>query len=124
MASRDLAVAGTSAKPLSDPLTHSFTFSTNPDGTISGAYSWGNEANPKGWNLNQPEDVRAATEALQKGLARKVAPAFMDAYYRKAFDQLNNPKNSHFNWIIFDNCKDETIKLNDLAWKLWLRQQR
>jgi len=38
---------------------------------------------------------------------------------RKAYDQLNNPENEHANGIVTNNCKTETQKLNDLAWKLW-----
>lgn len=42
----------------------------------------------------------------------------MDPYYRLAFDQLNNPAYNHRNGIIYNNCKTETAKLNNLAWGL------
>jgi len=118
---RDLSALGTSARPWSNPLTHTFTFSTNPDGSVVNTYSWGNAANLQGWNLNQPEDIKAAAQALQNGDAQKVAPSFVDPYYRKAFDQLNKPENNHANGVITNNCKTETVKLNDLAWKLLSR---
>lgn len=116
---RDLSAFGDSAHPISDVITHTFTFSTNSDGSIAHTYSWGNDANLKGWNLDQPIDMKAAAQAIQQGLAEKVAPSFVDAYYRKAFDQLNQPKNEHSNGVVTNNCKKETEKLNDLAWKLW-----
>ena len=119
---RNLDVFGAAAEPWWDPYTHTFTFSTNPDGSIAATYSWGNTANEHGWNLNQPEDLAAAVVALKKGYAKRVAPSFVDPYYRKAFNQLNNPKNDHRNGIITNNCKTETVKLNKLAWKLWSGQ--
>jgi RHS repeat-associated protein len=118
VANRDLAAFGTSARSLSNPITHTFTFSTNPDGSIAATYSWGNAANLNGWNLNQPEDMAAAAEALKNGLAMTVAPAYMDVYYRKAFDQLNVSTNDHSNLILTNNCKVETVNLNNLASKL------
>jgi hypothetical protein len=100
VASRDLASFGNSARSLSNPITHTFTFSTNPNGTVASTYSWGNAANLNGWNLNQPEDLSAAAEALSKGLAQLVAPAYIDPYFRRAFDKLNNPANNHTNGIL------------------------
>ena len=119
IANRDIAAFGNSAQPSSDVLTHTFTFSTNPDGSIAHTYSWGNDANLRGWNLDQPNDISIAAQALKQGIADKVAPNFMDAYYRKAYDQLNRPENEHTNLLVTNNCKTETKKLNDLAWKLW-----
>jgi len=116
--SRDLSAFGTSARPLWDPLTHTFTFSTNTDGSIASTYSWGNAANLTGWNLNQPEDIAAAREALQKGYAVKIGPSFVDPYYRRAFNTLNNPINDHRNGVIVNNCKSETVNLNHLATSL------
>jgi len=43
----------------------------------------------------------------------------MDPYFRKAFDELNNPKNEHSNGIFSNNCKAEAEKLNNRAWDLW-----
>jgi RHS repeat-associated protein len=122
--SRDLSAIGTSARPMWDPLTHTYTFSTNPDRSIAATYSWGNAANLTGWNLNQPEDIYAAQQALADGYAHKVAPGYLDRYYRQAFDLLNNPANSHRNGVIFNNCKAETVQLNNLAWQLINKAQR
>ncbi|AMZ71426.1 MULTISPECIES: RHS repeat-associated core domain-containing protein [Pseudomonas] len=116
---RDLSVVGTSARSWSNPATHTFTFTTNHDGSVESTYSWGNSANLEGWNLNQPEDISAAEQSLKNGEAKKVGPAFMDSYYRIAFDKLNIPANNHSNGIILNNCKSETANLNNLAWKLF-----
>ncbi len=109
---------GDAAGPWWDPGTHTFTFSTNPDGTIAATYSWGNTANTRGWNLNQPEDMEAAYEALQNGDAMLQDPGSMDEYYRQAFVQLNKKANEHRNGLVGRNCKTETKKLHDLAHKL------
>ncbi len=108
-------LGGDAAGPWWDPGTHTFTFSTNPDGTISATYSWGNAANTHGWNLNQPEDMEAAREALVNGDAMLVDPGSMDRYYRQAFNQLNKKENEHQNLLVGRNCKAETNKLHDLA---------
>jgi hypothetical protein len=80
-------IGGGPALPSSDPLSHTFTFSTNPDGSIANTYSWGNTANPTGWNLNQPEDIAAALQALQNGDAQLVANSNVDPFYVQAFNQ-------------------------------------
>ena len=115
---RDLSVTDNSARSWSKPLTHTFTFSTNPDSSITSTYSWGNAANLEGWNLNQPENINAAKQTLKNGDAKNVSPSFMAPYYRLAFDQLNKPANNHRNGIIYNNCKTETAKLNNFAREL------
>jgi len=120
---RDLGAFGSSARPMNDVLTHTATVTTNPDGSIAHTYSWGNEANPRGWNLDQSLDIKTAREALDKGYAQKISPAFMDAYYRKAFNQLNKPQFEHSNGVITNNCKTETGNLNERAWSLWATGQ-
>lgn len=115
---RDLSAIGKSSRSWHNPITHTFTFTTNTDGSIANTYSWGNGANLTGWNMNQPEDLKAAIEALKNGNAQRVAPSFMDFYYHLAFRLLDDTSNNHSNGIITNNCKSETIKLNDLAWSL------
>ena len=90
-------IGGSTAVPGWEYLSHTFTFSTNPDGSIAATYSWGNTANNVGWNLNQPEDMKAAAQALQNGDAQQIGGDYMDPFYRQAFDQLNNPANNHAN---------------------------
>jgi RHS repeat-associated protein len=112
---RDLSAFGDSARSLFNPVTHTFTFTTNPDGSIKATYSWGNDANIRGWNLNQPIDIKTAKEALEKGLAMRVGGANMDPFVAKAFDMLNKPENEHPNLILGSNCKAETDNLLNLA---------
>jgi RHS repeat-associated protein len=100
-------------------ISHTFTFSTNPDGSIAATYSWGNSANPNGWNFDQPEDIAAAMQALQNGDAQQVGDSNMDPSYQQAFDQLNNPANKHLNLVVGRNCKTENKKLRQLAQQLY-----
>jgi len=100
-------------------VSHTFTFSTDDNGTVDATYSWGNAANKVGWNLNQPEDISAAYEGLQVGWAQKVADDYMDQFYMQAFNQLNNPANNHGNGWITNNCKTEANKLGQLANQLF-----
>jgi uncharacterized protein RhaS with RHS repeats len=113
------SLGGSTALPWSDPISHTFTFSTNPDGSIANTYSWGNAANLTGWNLNQPEDMKAAAQALQNGDAQKVGPDYMDPFYQQAFNLLNNPANNHTNLIVGRNCKTETKNLGQNAKQLF-----
>lgn len=112
-------IGGGPALPWWDPISHTFTFSTNLDGSIANTYSWGNSANPTGWNLNQPEDMKAASQALQNGDAQLVGDDYMDPFYRQAFDQLNNPANNHTNLVVGRNCKTETTNLDLRAHQLY-----
>lgn len=113
-------IGGGPALPWWDPISHTFTFSTNPDGSIANTYSWGNSANPTGWNLNQPEDLTAARQALQNGDAQQVGDSSMDPFFQQAFNQLNNPANKHMNGLVGRNCKTETTNLDVLAHQLYL----
>ena len=115
---RDLAKFGDSAASRSNPITHTFTLTTNPDGSIKHTYSWGNDANLKGWNLDQPLDRKTGREALDKELAEKVGDKSLDPFIHKAYDELNNKDNEHYNWIVYSNCKTESSKLVDRAKKL------
>ena len=115
---RDLARFGDSSASQWNPLTHTFTAVTNPDGSIAHTYSWGNDANLKGWNIDQPLDIKTAREALANGKAQKVGDSSLDPFVQKAFDQLNKKRNEHANWIVTNNCKTETKNLLDRARQL------
>jgi len=112
---RDLSAFGSSARSRSNPVTHTFVAVTNPDGTIANTYSWGNDANLKGWNLNQPLDMTTAAEALRNNLAERAGGTDLDPYVRDAFNSLNSPVNDHANLIVTNNCKKESHKLIDRA---------
>ena len=108
---RDLRVVGDSATSINNPISHTFLVTTNPNGSIAHTYSWGNDANLKGWNLDQPLDIKTAKEALAKNLAEKIGDASFDPLIKKAFDELNKKENEHANGIIYGNCKTEANKL-------------
>ncbi|MDR3412318.1 MAG: kelch repeat-containing protein [Formivibrio sp.] len=112
-------IAGSTAVPGWEAVSHTFTFSTNPDGSIAATYSWGNTANPVGWNLDQAEDMKAAAQALANGDAQMVGGDYMDPFYRQAYDQLNNPANNHGNGWVHNNCKTEANNLRQRATQLW-----
>jgi len=111
-----------------DPATHTFVLTTNADGSLKATYSWGNSANPTGWNLNQREDVRAAEEALKLNprlrslVLEKVGDADLDPFIDKAYDILDQHGTKHNNRLVSDNCKSEANRLITVA--KWLRQQQ
>jgi RHS repeat-associated protein len=98
--------------------THSFTFTTHPDGSIKNTYSWGNTANQRGWNLNQREDRKAAEAAMASGHARKVGDSKLDPYIDKVFNDLNKKENEHRNLGVARNCKWEATDLLNKAKEL------
>jgi hypothetical protein len=111
VANRDLSALGSNDKPRWDLFTHTFTFITNPDGSINATYSWGNDANLRGWNLNQPLDISTARQALADGRAEWIAGPSLDPYVGQAFNELNNPPFEHANGWFWYNCKTEKNNL-------------
>ena len=94
----------------SDPLSHTLVFTTKPDGTLNHTYSWGNAANTHGWNKDQPEDRKAAVNALERAGAAehggildklslikhwlfKVGDSTLDPFVDEAFNSLNQKRN-------------------------------
>jgi RHS repeat-associated protein len=101
-----------------NPLTHTYDFTTKPDGTVEHTYSWGNKANTQGWNKDQPEDIAAATQALEQNRwLRKVGDETLEPYLEDAFNELNKKENEHANWWVVNNCKSEATKLLTCARK-------
>jgi RHS repeat-associated protein len=115
----DRKIGGGPAKPrglfwnTTPRYSHTFTFTTNPDGTIKHTYSWGNEGNLKGWHRDAPEDIAAAKEALKNGLNWNEGGKDLDPFVEQAFNELNKKGNEHQNWLVAENCKTETAKLLD-----------
>jgi hypothetical protein len=109
------ALGGSTATSPWNPLSHTFTFTTDDNGNVVATYSWGNKANSTGWNLNQPEDMAAAAQALQNGDAMFMDSDSFDQYYRQAFDILNKYEPNHPNGGTNHNCKTETGHLVLLA---------
>jgi hypothetical protein len=86
---------------------------------LKDTYSWGNKANTRGWNKNQPEDIKAANEAIKdKYNGEKIGGPELDPFIDKAFNKLNKKENEHANWGILNNCKAEAGKLEGEAKKM------
>jgi RHS repeat-associated protein len=115
---RDLQISGNSARSRSNPITHTFTAVTNSDGSIAHTYSWGNEANLRGWSIDQPLDLNTARQAIANGLAEKVGDANLDRYVADAYNNLDKREYEHSNWILANNCKMETNNLIKFARRL------
>lgn len=102
-----------------NPLTHTFVVTTTaqPNGsvTVDSTYSWGNKANTRGWNKNQPEDIASAKQALAKKGAQRFGDESLDKFVDEAFNDLNKPQNQHPNWVVISNCKAEADNLLKLA---------
>ena len=107
--SRDLAALGDEARSRWNPLTHTFTVTTDGQGNILHTYSWGNDANLNGWKLDQSIDLKTAREALGNGLAQPtLAPSHC---VEQAYAELNKKENEHINLFITRNCKQETNRI-------------
>jgi RHS repeat-associated protein len=115
IANRDLLIFGDKARSRIDIVTHTFVVTTNPDGSVKNTYSWGNNANLRGWSQNQPEDLAAAKDAIDNGLGQLVGDASLDPYINSAFNGLDKPENEHANLFFARNCKIEAHKLVNRA---------
>jgi hypothetical protein len=69
----------------------------------------------KGWNIDQPLELRTAQLALKDGDAEKVGDKELDPFVIKAFDLSNKKENEHANGWVCNNCKSEANKLVDNA---------
>jgi RHS repeat-associated protein len=112
---RDLSLFGHSSEPQWDWFTHTFVVVTNPDGSVLATYSWGNDANLVGWNLDQPLDITTAEQALSSGEAQRVGGPDLDPFVGEAYIELSNPLLNHQNWYLTNNCKTEASKLLSTA---------
>ena len=116
---RNLSVAanifGASSESRLNPLSHTFTVVTNPNGSIAHAYSWGNDANLTGWNRDQPLDLQTGAEALKNYEGEWIGGSDLDPYVTEAYGYMNNPQYSHANGIVTNNCKTEAGNITDVA---------
>ena len=121
IANRDFPFLGTHAEPRWMFPTHTFVFTTNPDGTIAHTYSWGSDPNPRGWNIDaQQLEIDTAQDALANGWAERVGDSSLDPYVRVAADGLNHRENEHMNGWLKNTCKTEADNLVDTAKQLQL----
>jgi hypothetical protein len=106
------AKGGDTSRSINNPATHTFIFITDENGNVTGTFSWGNSADPHGWNFNQIEDIEAAEGALRRGRARWTGDRDFDNCINRAFDVMRQAENSrHMNLILFLNCKTEAMNL-------------
>jgi type VI secretion system secreted protein VgrG len=122
----------TDLDPHNGYYSHTFIFTTNPDGTLKDTYSWGNdgmgndgcipdpnERVPSRWYQNRPEDVSAATKAISSGVGTsRVGEPDMIPKIDRAFNELKDDPNSpsaHTNWFLINNCKSEATRLTEKA---------
>ena len=112
---RDLAVLGQTSSSRLNPLSHTFVATTNSDGSVNHTYSWGNDANLRGWNLDQALDHSTAQQALSNGQAQHVGESSLDPFAAAAFAQLDKPENEHVNLFFTRNCKTEAHNLVGVA---------
>jgi RHS repeat-associated protein len=117
-------IGGSNMAGLGQFFTHTFIFTTNPDGTLANTYSWGNTANNTGWNQDQSEDRDAANQALGTDSGfylNRVGDGSLDPFIDLAFSILSNdPAHVHRNGWYRSNCKSEASDLTDLANQLRL----
>lgn len=139
---RQLAMFG--REPREHCITHTFTYTTNPDGTLLHTYSWGNayDDNSSHWYVDRTEDVYAAQTAIEQreyysswnwfdkmfpngkgdpfmgdNYGPQVGDDGLNPYIERAHRILSQPGSSsdHPNLWITANCKDEATKLVNLA---------
>jgi hypothetical protein len=108
------------------PLTHTFVFTTNPDGSLKDTYSWGNKKSldgTLGWFKNEDVDRNAAKQAIKDMYVRGYfyGEDSFNKFLEQAYYILNNDPNSIHSWETDNNCKTEADKLLDLA--LYLQRQ-
>jgi RHS repeat-associated protein len=137
---RDLNVfPGSIKQPNKGAISHTFVYTTNPNGTLNHTYSWGNEYDKAGlglWVEDRPEDVSAARIAIQRrndyegaGFCKKAylpddfgpraGGSDLDPFIDQAFqDRINHPDHySRHKWRLWNNCKNEADRLIEDAKK-------
>ena len=92
-------------------ITHTFVVTVDEGGVVKDTYSWGNGSNLNGWSKNQPEDLEAAQDAINKKRGQWVGNADLDQYVEMAYLKLDKPENEHANLLVARNCKWESNNL-------------
>ena len=102
-----------------NPLSHTFTFTTNPNGTLAHTYTWRNiGATNGGWFEDEYNDRSAALQALSSGnYLDRVGGPEMVPFVRSSFDYLSNYQHAN-QWLLY-NCKQEANNLITVA--IWMR---
>jgi RHS repeat-associated protein len=127
----------TTRRPVKHGISHTFIYTTHPDGSLNNTYSCGNEPDSTGnmkWYKNRPEDRSAASTAIAQKQAYDAAPWWkkptlpdnfgprvggptMDGRVEQLFQQKEQDPNdsSRHPWRLNNNCKHETDRLIDQA---------
>ena len=109
--------------PTHSYISHTFVFTTNPNGSLNHTYSWGNsyDANGNGrWEKDLTIDRVAAQKAIDNPDLRgpRVGDASLDSRVDAIYEQWRvDPASSrrHPNGGITENCKTEADRLIDAA---------
>ena len=73
-------------------------------------FSWGNEANPTGWNFDAPEDIAAANLSLTTGKGLDLAGGYeLDDFVSWRAKKLANQPGHK--WVPWSQCKTEAHNL-------------
>jgi RHS repeat-associated protein len=105
---RILAILDPNGTATTAPLTHTFVFTTNPNGTIKHTYSWGNDEGR--WYIDRPNDLRAAKQAMCDDSVRgdQVGGDDLDPFIDQVYNNWkNDPAHIHPNRWVYNNCKTE-----------------
>jgi RHS repeat-associated protein len=108
-----------------NPISHTYIFTTNPDGSLKHTYSWGTDKNPRGWAEDYQPDRDAANQALKDGgnALNKIGDSSLDKPTDDAFHDLQQNEPQHANGIINNNCKSEATTLEDKAKDIQQQEQ-
>ena len=110
------------AAPNEATLTHTFVYTTNPDGSLKHTYSWGNEYERLNglWSIDADEDKHAAEQAIHNPAVRgtRVGDASLDEYVDRLVRVWKGDKTHpslHPNFLAYWNCKSEAARLIEQA---------
>ena|SRR5690554_62556 len=104
-------LGGNTSTSKNNPLSHTYTATTDSSGKVDNTYSWGNTYydGKTGWTQNHPDDMKAAQESIDNGQAQRIGSDLLDPYVQSAFDELMKDPNEP--WALWDNCKHKTADL-------------
>lgn len=129
-------------KPVEHIYSHTFIYTTHPNGALKDNYSWGNEyaKNSKGediglWLKSRHEDRSAALEAIAQRRAyenaswdeklflpdnfgEKIGDIDLDPFIEQEFNKRVQYPVDHkemHEWKLFNNCKTDATKLEEDA---------
>jgi len=103
--------------PKNGPVSHTFTFTTNPDGTLLHTYSWGNQGIIGSWVQDAEADKLAANQALKdlQFLNFIGGADYIDDVDRAYRAHAGISSETHMNFGVIVNCKSATDSLVNMA---------